>query len=79
LLQLTVFDWLPEVTVTCAVFVPTLLYALLTDLAVLESESVPLHLYVYEPVPPDGLAVHVALPPLVMLVGETVHEAASTG
>jgi hypothetical protein len=46
---------------------------------VLESESVPVHEYVYEPVPPDGDAVQVALPPLVIDAGETVQETASAG
>jgi hypothetical protein len=77
--QAMVLDWLPEVMVTLAVLVPAVEYAFDTELPVPESDSVPLHEYAYEPVPPDGEAVQVAEPPRVMEVGQTEQEPESAG
>jgi hypothetical protein len=60
LLQVTVLGIPAEVMTTVAVFVPLVEYALVTELPEPESPSVPLHEYVYEPLPPDGTAVQVA-------------------
>ena len=48
----------PDVTESVAVFSPSVVYVLLTDALVPDSESVPLHEYVYEPVPPVAEELH---------------------
>jgi len=77
--QFTVFDCVPDVTVTLAVLVPVALYAFTAVCPVPESESVPLQAYAYAPVPPDGEAVQVALPPWLIEAGETEQEAERAG
>jgi hypothetical protein len=59
---------------TEADLVPAVLYVLFTEAPVPESESVPLQLYVYEPLPPVTLLVlQVEDCPVWMLFGEAVH------
>ncbi len=72
--QFTVVEFPPEVIITEAVFVPLVVYVLETETVAPESPSVPLHEYVYEPVPPEGTAVHVAELSTYILVGETEHD-----
>jgi hypothetical protein len=73
--QFTVTLEAPEVTVTVAVFEPAVPYVIVADEPEPESESVPLHEYVYEPFPPLGEAVHVAFWPVVIDVGEAEQDA----
>ena len=68
-------DCVPEVTVTDPVFVPVVEYDFVVVVAVPVSESVPDHVYVYEPVPPDGTAVQVTFCPVPVEVGDTLHVA----
>jgi hypothetical protein len=77
--QETALLWDPEVMVTLAVLVPVVEYVLATDAAEPESESVPLHEYAYDPVPPEGEAVHVADWPVTMDVGDTEQEPVRVG
>ena len=48
-----------DVTVTVPVFAPAVAYVFDTLAELPESPSVPLQLYVYEPLPPEADAVHV--------------------
>jgi hypothetical protein len=72
--QLTVVLSPQEVMTTLAVLVPVDAYALATELPEPERESVPLHEYVYEPLPPPGDAVQVADCPAYMEEGDTEQE-----
>ncbi len=72
--HVTVAEFPPEVIATEPVLIPLPEYVFETELAVPERLSVPLHTYVYEPVPPEGTAVHVAELPAYILVGVTEQE-----
>lgn len=69
----------PDVTVIEPVLVPVDVYCFTTDCVVPERPSVPLHEYVYEPVPPEGVAVHVMLSLVYPEVGVTAQEVLSGG
>jgi hypothetical protein len=72
-------DCVPDVIVTLAVLTPCEAYGNTTELPVPVSPSVPLHAYVYVPVPPLGTAVQVAEDPTEIEEGETEHDAVSVG
>ena len=63
-------DCVPDVTVIEAVFVPVVTYDFTMGLVDPERLSVPVHEYVYAPVPPDGTAVQVTFCPVTTDVGE---------
>lgn len=57
--QVAVTELVPDVTITEADFVPAVLYVFEAVELVPESPSVPLHTYVYEPTPPEGVTAQV--------------------
>ena len=64
----------PEVTVTLPDLVPVVVYVFCTVRVVPLRLFVPLHTYVYVPVPPVGVAVQVTDWPVVAEVGDGVQE-----
>ena len=77
--QLTVRVCPPDDTTTCPVLVPAELYIFETVRVEPERLFVPLHEYVYDPVPPFALALHVADWLVNIEVGDTEHDAESAG
>ena len=68
-----------DVIVTLPVLFPAVPYVLLTLCEEPDNPLVPLHEYVYEPFPPPPVALHVALPPATIVVGDTEHDAVTFG
>ena len=70
----TVRELPAEVIITEAVLVPVVVYVFETVRDVPERLLVPLHEYVYEPLPPEGVAVHVVDCPIKVEEGDALHE-----